>query len=320
MRAQVAVGALAMVACTPIRDPSLITDLRVIGVKVEPPEILLPGCTKEVAAALIADAGSPATLNLLLGSGLAQAALQNVELSAFIADFGGEGRLLNYTLRVCANQGDIACADAGSAAVLAQGVTPGGVLTLSVLPAAKLTPDGNSILLQALLEDTYRGLGGVRLPLSLELTAPNDGGHIYAQKLMVYSCKLFDNQRANVNPVLPGLLLDGHPWSVDGGTVTRGDVTVGPMDFRDLQETYLVADFNLQPISLTENWQLTYLNSFTAFDRYQVGGGQAHGDPAQLTSVMKLNGLPSAPVYVMVVVRDGRGGENWLVRTLTVVK
>jgi hypothetical protein len=301
--------ALALCACAPDMDePTLVHDLRVLGVSTDPPELLLPSCedSPEVLAALDTE----------------------MEYRALIVDPQGQGRELAYQLYACADAEDLACSDPADQVLLAEGHTRAGELSRAIRPGGRALPDGSALLKRVLENDDYAGLGGVRLPLVLRLEAGEE--RIHAQKLLVYSCPLVEGMRANRNPQLPGLLLQGAPWPETEGAQTSalpelhgpGPFVVQAEDFRALEESYVMADVELEPVPATESWTLAWHASLGKFNLAQTGGTDFGGQESRnRVEWTPLDGdddalvIPEPQVVTFwVVVRDGRGGQSWLSR------
>ena len=215
-------------------DPTTVHDLRVLGIQFDPPEMLITRCNAGSLQRLIAtqaDGGSFANIDPLLLFELLSVASQPLEFRALIADPKGNGRAVQYRLSVCTDVSDRTCANPEKRVLLNEGelsasgtselsmqVTPVSELRDGGLPSIRSLPNGTAVLLDVLQNDTFRGLGGIRVPVVLELTATDTGEHIYAQKLMPYVCKFLPQMVQNVLPVLPGMTLrDGNTFCTIAG-------------------------------------------------------------------------------------------------------
>src|SRR5688500_5807684 len=99
-------GLLLCAACVGPEDtPSNVKDLRVLAMRMDPPELLAEECSTEPAV-------------------LADTLVRPVRLTALIPDPAGEGRDLDYTLWACASQDDDTCRE--DRVELARGITKGG--------------------------------------------------------------------------------------------------------------------------------------------------------------------------------------------------
>jgi hypothetical protein len=315
---------LAPAACVgPEDSPSKVVDLRVLGVQTEPPEVMLPGC----------DALDPRLRDSLDPMALAPLA-QPLLYRALITDPKGEGRPIRYTLYACTQQGDRDCT--GERELLAEGETGPGELILpeagnasarplvpallGIDPARPLPED--AFLFKVVQEDTFKGLGGIRVPLVLHVKAGEE--EVFAQKLMVYSCNRFPElpgSKANENPVLPGLTLEGEEWG-EGQERTlqgKGPFALAPLDFSALEEPYVVPSLALppQPVQLKESWLISWHTDYGSISPEETGGTDVGGGEGR-------HDVKWAPpegaearerVRVWAVVRDGRGGQSWLERS-----
>lgn len=305
-------------------DPTTLKDLRVIGMRFEPPEVLIPGCNPQLlvgAAASAADAGTGSiTLPPQFQQLLAQYAGKPLQFSALISDEAGGGRELDYRLLACASRSDRQCDNEGDFALLKEGKTTAGELTAVVAPGIQFLDDGAAtpLLLEVIQQDTFKGLGGVRVPVVLELSAPDTGELIYAQKLMVYSCQFFPQQRQNVTPVLPGIQWQGEPWPEDEVKTHAGTepVSLSPADFTGLEEAYVVSSLALQPVQLEEAWKITWMTTSGTMSAYNTGGIGFVGDPGRHNVKWQPDRRATEPkdVTFHFVVRDGRGGNSWTSR------
>jgi hypothetical protein len=254
-----------------------------------------------------------------------------VNFTALIADPAGNGRSLDYRLLTCANRGDRDCNNEGDFLELAAGTTTGGELKLNnVSPVFSLgadagirtLPDGSDtpLFFEVISQDTFKGLGGIRVPVVLELSASDTGEKIYAQKLMVYTCKLFPQMTQNVTPVLPGLTFDGDPWPEGEVKKVKGrqSFPFEAVDFTSLEEKYTVPSLELKPVELVESWKITWMTNMGFMSSYTTGGTELDGTTGRHRSrwTADNNVTEEQDVEFYFVVRDGRGGNSWTKRTL----
>ncbi len=317
---------VAATACiTPQDQPTNVHDLRVLGMQFEPPEVLMTGCNAQLllgAAAGASDGGTislPPQFQLLLGL----YAGTKLQFKALIADPAGNGRSLDYRLLGCANRGDRDCNNEGDFVELAKGTTVGGELELpDVQPGIQFLDDGlaTPLLLEVINQDTFKGLGGIRVPVVLELSAADTSEKIFAQKLMVYSCHFFPSMKPNVTPVLPGILFDGDPWPEGEVKKVRGkqDFPLRPEDFSALEEPYVVPSLQLQPIDLVESWKITWMTTSGTMSPYNSGGTDLRGQTGRHNARWRpdQSANEGKDVDFYFVVRDGRGGNSWLKRSV----
>lgn len=327
MRALFASGLVVLLAsgCVTGQDnPTTVKDLRVLGMRFEPPEVMMTGCNVQLllGAAAGATDGGTITLPPEFQALLAAYAGRPLDFTALIADPAGAGRELNYRLLACANRGDRACDNEGDFIELKSGTTTGGELSLKVAPGIQFLDDGlaTPLLLEVINQDTFKGLGGVRVPVVLELSAPDTGEKIYAQKLMVYTCQFFPTMKQNVTPVLPGIVFDGQPWPENEVKDLTGlqDIALAPEDFTELEEPYVVPSLQLRPIDLVESWKVTWMTTSGTMSSYNTGGTELNGNTERHRSNWKpdQSATESKDVDFFFVVRDGRGGNSWTKRSL----
>ncbi|PTL77841.1 hypothetical protein [Vitiosangium sp. GDMCC 1.1324] len=292
-------GLLLGAACVGSEDtPSNVKDLRVLSIRTDPPELFADTCSTDPAL-------------------LVDALVRPVRLTALIPDPAGEGRDLDYTLWACADPDDDTCKE--DRVELARGVTKAGELVINLFPgpgAARLA-DGTFLVQKVLEKDTYRGLGGVRLPLVLWVRGGNE--QVYAQKLMVYGCRFFPEMKPNEQPELPGLLLEGQPWGAEAPRELSGPgpFKLEPADFSALEEPYVVPSFELKPVQLQESWNLSWYSTLGRISPDNTGGADLGGGEGKHHVEWQPPASAQAQeVRFWVVVRDGRGGMSWVTRTV----
>lgn len=316
------IAALGLWACVQDQDdPTHVHDLRVLGMAFEPPEVLMEGCNVQTILGAVQAAGPDAGSIMIppeLQQLLARYASTQLEFSALIADPAGNGRQLSYALRACSKRSDRQCDDPGQFVTLQSGTTTAGEFHATVRPGFQFLEDGTPLILDVVSEDTYKGIGGIRLPVVLELSAPDTGEHLYAQKLMVYTCQFFPQMKQNVTPVLPGILWDGGVWAEDEVKEHsgRGRVPLEPIDFSDLQEPYVVPSLTLQPVDLVEAWKVTWTTTSGSMSSYNTGGTDFVGVVGRHNNGWTPDPQATTPqdVTLYFVVRDGRGGSSWVSR------
>ncbi len=314
-----------LAACVgPQDDASQVHDLRVIGASFSPPEVMAPSCQGLIGS--ITDGGSGPGALLAFASFAVP-----IEMKWLVLDPNGGGRDITYDLRACANQGDLQCDDEGDWVRLAEGTMKPGELA-HTLPLAtsflsgSFFDGGQPLLLEVLSQDSFKGFGGIRVPVVLHVTAGEE--EVFAQKLMVYNCRLFDDQLVNVQPVIPGVTVNGRDWpeSLDGGPTValslsgEREFEVAPTDFSTLEEEYVVPSFSLKPVHLKESWKFAWHTSLGRFSSPQTGGTDFTGRLGlpETKWLPRIDGgtagLTVTDVDFWFVVRDGRGGSSWITR------
>jgi hypothetical protein len=301
---------LCAAACVSAEDtPSAVKDLRVLGVQVEPSEVMLPSCDLQSANPLAQLAAlPPGTIP------------KSLQYRALVADPAGGGRTLTYELLSCPTVSDRICEKDGERVVITRGTTTPGVLSLDIDPVATFREplpgkDGDPLLKVVFDEDIYKGLGGLRIPLVLRVRAGDE--EVYAQKLVMLSCKYFPQMQANVTPQLPGILLDEVAWGENEVPSLSGrGYSIEPMSFEALQESYTVPSFELQPVVLEERWKVAGYTTLGRLSPNETGGADLGNQSSRhrITWSPPPAGTVETPISFWFVVRDGRGGSSWLER------
>lgn len=317
-----AVAALAGLAACGERqdDPTTVSDLRVLAVRFETPEVLLRACNMGLLAGMAArpDAGTGGGgLPREVMQALAQDLARPLTMTTLIADPAGGGRPLRYRVLACTSQSDRRCAEEGRAVELAQGETTAGELTLTMAPGAALLPDGRSLIEGVINDDVYKGLGGFRVPVVLDVRPVGGDERVFAQKLMVYMCHFFPQMEENRTPLLHGFSLEGQPWAEDEVRVLtgRGPFTIEPDDFSADQEHYVLPSLELKPVDLDEAWKVSWYTSLGTMNPGTTGGADVSGGVGRHRgSWTPPTDAAAQDVTFTFVVRDGRGGNSWVQR------
>lgn len=311
---------LGLSACVEQEDnPTNVHDLRVLAIRFETPEVLLEACNLRLLGGLAAssDGGSISIPPQLLQA-LAADAARPLTMTSLIADPAGNGRPLEYRVVACANQNDRKCTNEGDFLELARGETTAGELTVNVAPGAMLLPDGTPLLQEVITQDSYKGLGGFRVPVVLDVQTEDGSEHVYAQKLMVYMCHFFPQMQENTTPILPGVTIAGEPWAEDEVKELSGTTAVElePEDFTALQEHYVMPSFELAPVDLDEAWKVSWYTTVGTMSAGTTGGVDFGGEVGRQRSKWQPDTTLTSPqdVTFTFVVRDGRGGNSWLQR------
>lgn len=294
---------LAISGCIgPEDNPSQVRDLRVLGVALDPPELMRR--PEGGGAACVPNLEDPLSSDPLVY-------LQEVEYRALIADPAGAGRALDYQLWACADLEDRDCQQAEQRVLLAEGTTAEGELVLRLRPATAQLPDGTPLLQLVAGETGITGAFTLWLPLVLKLTAGTE--EIYAQKLLVLSCAWFPQMQANLQPTLPGILAGESPLPTE--LRGPGPHPMRPIAFEDRQEPYVLVGLAdpPEPVNLIETWKVAWYTDVGAFSPNQTGGTDPSGGSAR----HNVEWIPPAgdqerQVRFWFVVRDGRGGLSWL--------
>ncbi len=327
MKRTLAIVVLIGLSCVPpTDDSSQLKDLRVLAVNFEPPEIMAPNCDALLGAV---DGGIPDLSGFLTF-------LAPVDMTWLIMDPKGAGREISYDVRACAHQDDLKCENEGDFVPLARGVTKAGELKLTLKPGFTFVdvPNdggmGTPLLLEVGTQDRFKGIGGLRMPIVIHLKAGTE--ETFAQKLMVFSCKFFPTMKANVNPQLPGMtytnnesrlagLDDGGLWGENDKPEffgKDGGIRFEPLPFLDQQENYVVPTFQLKPLDLVEAWKISWHTDLGRISPNETGGAGFDGieEKHRVFWAPLIAENTETDVNFWFVVRDGRGGQTWIHRTL----
>lgn len=278
-------------------------DLRMLGVRATPPEQNID----PNALAVGASQGATSTAA--------------VQIDALVADPLGNGRTISYTFSTCT------LLDPNASACL--GKSPG----YQVLTTGTTAPNQGSVVIstvfapsdafvtQALQQDNYHGLDGLRVPVQLSIAAGNE--QMVGVKLVVYTPPFpgITNAPHN-NPNIAGITVDGAPWPNNGAFTfsmaqrpTDG-WNIAPVFDGNAQATYQLPSFQGKILTFTESWLFDYFSTFGDFFSLTTAGGfQIASNAANATSSKwkPADGTAPASGTFYVVVRDGRGGENWTI-------
>ncbi len=333
MRTSLLIALVALAGCVGAQDnPSTARDLRVLGMQFEPPEVLITRCNArslQVLLASQADGGSIANVDLALLVELLGVASAPLDFKALVVDPRGDGRMLDYSLSVCTDIADRRCSNAERRSLVSTGqfspangeftfrFSPVSEINDAGMPGQRTIANGTNVLIDVVQNDVYRGLGGIRIPIVLEVWAPDTGERIYAQKLMPYVCRFLPQMQQNVAPLLPGMTVTGATW--DAGQKIqlsgRADIKMEPLDFSAFEETYVVPSLQLQPVTLVESWKIAHYATSGTMSPYETGGTNLAGGLSKSTfSWSPDSEAPAQDVTFYFVVRDGRGGESWITR------
>jgi hypothetical protein len=290
---------LLIAACTAALDPAdRVHDLRMLAIRVDPPEesLLQP---------------SPVTA------------------TALIADPGGGGRAVHYRWVTCAQlDGDTSRCLESSPAFTALGEGDVNAMAEGAEPSVTFNPD-SSLLTQLAQLDTYKGFLGLRQPVQLELSAGTEA--VVGIKRMEFFLPPLDGGAfsVNVNPVVGPLEFNDAGWEPDAsvtflaqpkamgfrppGAAVRNTVAV--IEDKTLRQDYLVTTFTGERRSVHETWRYNFFATLGGFSPAVAGGADPLGRDAGIeTQWTPVDGQDGGTLTVWVVVRDGRGGETWVTR------
>jgi hypothetical protein len=311
-------------ACnTDFEDPSIVLDLRILGMRAEPPEIVAPVDPEDPTAVDLAD-------------------IPSVEVCALVAEPDQE-RGAHYRMRLCPPTGGGRCngADEGEAEQTVFDLAEADVADPDALDArgmcATIEPSADLVVVvqQSVRADDLAGFGGIGVQVELAVT-PAGGSEedtVWGFKRVRYSPQLPAERVANTNPALEGITgaraptgerdrdFDvplGRCGAVTPFLVAPGErITFLPREAEGAREDYVLPTFEGGTRHYTEN--LTYQWHATAgkWQRFESGGPT---DP--VGNEPPLDSRWTAPddaeeigdgldVRMWIVQRDERGGQAW---------
>jgi hypothetical protein len=226
-RLALALGALGASACTNFPDVSTVTDLRVLAVTTDPPDMFL------TVTGLPADRSVPPDISAL---GIDQGSIQVIHVTPLLADppAAADGRAVTWTLSACPND-PYGASPPNS--VMGGAMDPGGGANNTVgstlcddarvilppIPGTYAKGDTADVqltsdeLLTAFKTDVYfdqfghpHGGFDLGMPLNLQLTATDGVVTTKAVKRVVFWAHTWPDQTPNQIPALPGVSLFAH--------------------------------------------------------------------------------------------------------------
>jgi hypothetical protein len=237
-----------------------------------------------------------------------------VHLSALTADPRGHARPIAYAWGTCLNPGSTevgACGDA------VPGFSLGGPTFDLTVPATALdgltTPLGSLGVVFAACAGTFRFTRTATAPLACvggDGTVLGRDDFMWGEKRVTITTAL-----RNANPKIASLSLGGAAWGeaddVTLPTCGAAEVADCPSDQKRTL-TIVAAPGSAQPYAgLTED-----LVAYFFVSQGKVDSDYVRADGGAFTVTFAAVGAdPSEPVGVWVVLRDDRGGVDWIVRT-----
>ena len=314
-------GGLA--SCASFEDPTIVLDLRVLGIETTPPEQVLD-----------VEPDEPPTIDELLLQ------LRPIRVRALVAEPGRTGPL-DWTMTACILDDGSRCEPDGLSVTFASGTLmdpetssrgnpcdgdvyePGGTACGLLVPDNRLV----QMLFQALEDDPAGGLGGIDLGISLrvrgvEVEPRTDA---FAAKHVRFAPRVPAERLANKNPNIDQLLLGRAGFGIDIMKAHCSDP--GPVNAVDAGET--VTLFPVSRVGDKEEYVLPTLDGqaerFTEYLTYQwiaTAGSfvdEITGGPPDVFGNVRLDGTEwKAPeverdtlVTVWVLQRDSRYGVRW---------
>ncbi len=317
---------LALLAgCTEFEDPTIVLDLRVLGMQATPPEIILD-----------IDPEHPPTLDELTD----QLSQIPITVRALVAEPNRPADL-TWTMTACVLDRGGRCDGDELQIPFASGVLhdpeqtgndgtpcPGGFFEPPGVLCGRLVPDNVLVQLLAkqLMDDPAHGLGGIDIGISLEIVGSTA---VFAAKHVLVAPRVPAERAANNNPHIDQLLLGQEGVGLDVFKAHCADIDAPTNPINRVKQGDIVTIFPVSRDGDKEEFVLPTLDGgtehFTEFLSYQwiaTAGSftdDVTGGPPDAFGNVKLDGTQwKAPkvdarsrVTVWVIQRDARYGENW---------
>ena len=298
-----AAAATLLGACTPSFQPAdTVVDLRVLGIKADPPEALVDGT---------ADANGTLTVT----------GVEDVTVTALLADPLHDTGTASVLPTVCLPSDGARCGP--SAIDLSSVVGPPPEVSFSL--AHQIKGDQlaalQSLLAAAVKDDKLKGLFGVKVQLMLSVDTQDPAGIQTALKTLVFSPRRPDgNPNKNHNPTALGLKLIELNNHTETGRLAPGEtlllklgVQVGlrPLLGAGSIEEYDTYDLQGKLVHLREglSWSF-YTTEGGDLDRSAADEPLAGvGDPP--AGLVRFEAARAGQGTLWAVVRDGRSGTSW---------
>lgn len=315
------IGVLALAACGSFENPSIVIDLRFIGIAAEPPEQVVPVDPEDPLAAEFGP----------------------VEVCATVADPGAT-RSLSWSMSVCRPVGGRRCDPSARPTIdMGGGVIEDPELAATPQVACGTVPGGLAIipiLRDAIENDSLSGFGGIDLSVMVRVV-PVGGGEaqaIYGSKAVRYSPQFPEERVANTNPTLTQLDVDRGEGTTPaplplGRCIDQVDpivlapretIHLMPIEPEGAREEYLVPTFEGGSRMFTENLSYQWLAGGGDWTRGSTGGqrdGAGNYPPLdtewESPIAEDLDGPTDVPLWV--IQRDERGGVRWFESCVRVV-
>jgi hypothetical protein len=334
----VALAALALGGCSTFQDESTVIDLRILGIKADPPEIYV----------------DPSTL-------ASQTTPFKSTFTALVVDPKGNGRSISYDVLACPRDIDTVTAATGHNGVICQqnvaGQTPTSYEVIPPSTPATTTDPGPehdisfdfsvppSLLQLAFTADPYAAMG-FQLPVVVQMELGAGSENIIATKRLIFSQQLPDrpaqapNQNpevttvttypardANLDPISPTPLdpsapvtvpLGGKLWFEPGGAVAEAYSTRTLT--RDNPPQVVTTDVPAETLRFaffTTAGTFTPVETSTATSAIFTKPGRPHLE-SQYAAPTKMPDNPLVTLWIFA--HDERGGASWTTRQIQLIQ
>jgi hypothetical protein len=313
-----ALGGLA--ACGDFETPSIVLDLRMLGARGEPPEVVAP-----------VDPDNPRDIELV-----------PVEMCALVADPGADRRL-SYEMVACAPTDSGRCDDPLAPFVdVGFGSVDDPETAADDVELCGTVPAGGGVLAvleRSIEDDALSGFGGIEVQVEIAVWPEGEGieSAIFGRKTVLYAPKIPEERETNQNPSV-----DAITASIDGaepvdlplgrcGEVTPLEVTIGsevdiePVETEGAREEYVLPTFEGDSRTFTENLRYAFFATHGDWSPENTGGPRdlAGNEPPLDTTwtadIPEDDVGDGLDVRIWVVQRDERLGQAWYHSCIRVV-
>lgn len=268
--------------CTPdFQSASEVTDLRVLAIQAEPPEAQFD----------------------------AQGTAPDVHLRVLAVDPARDTPVV-LTGALCAPTDSRRCENGPRFDLPPQTRTTGTEFA-GTIPGALMGP----VIAYAQQSDDLKGLGGIRVMLSISVEDGNPQGPVVADKILLYSPA---GTAPNHNPQLTGIALSR--TGVPAGQVAEGEtlslpigveIGIRPLLADGAREAYDTTDLQGRTVHLVEQPRYFFFTTPGAELDRDTADEPLDG-VAPPDGLARIDSLRAGSGTLWIVVRDGRGGESWL--------
>ena len=317
-RAAAVLAVAAGAACTDFEDPAQVIDMRVLGMRADPPEILVPY-----------DPEDPTRVEI--------DGVPEVRVCALVAD-PADQRGLEYSFSYCRPNNNGRCRGGITIVELGEGVVDDPEESSEPVEiCATLTPGPElaTVLLEAVGADSLLGFDGVsaQIALAIRPAGGDEDETLYAFKRVRFSPQLPADRTPNLNPAVDRLIGLREPTGERGldfdvplgrcgdiqpfDAAPGEDVTLLPVEPEGARQRYPVLTFDGGVRNYTENFTYQWLASDGDFSPFNSGGeiDVAGNEPTldsrwRAPSDRELIG-DGLDVHIWMIQRDERGGQAW---------
>lgn len=315
---------LLATGCGEFEVRSLVLDLRVLAMQVDPPEVVFPFDPENLP-------DEPSDIEV-----------QRVDICALVAD-PGDTRSLRFAMTACATTESRRCDDPlRPVAPVALGTvedpeTSDQPLEMCGVMLTDLSLF--SVLEDSVNADSLSGFGGIEVMIDLSVFPEGsaESEAQFAAKRILFAPQIPADRVANSNPSLDELRVTREAGNDQAAELGRcGDVTpvevspgeeveIEPIESEGSREDYVVPTFDGGSRRFTENHTYSYYSTSGEWDSEVTGGPKdlAGNDPPIETTWTAPDDSAEVgeglDVRVWVVQRDERGGLSWYETCVRVV-